>query len=140
VEDDVTMGDIDVSRALRELEKTGLIISEGDRVHIHTYREEEIMKLYRENCLLSDIDKDFYIQVASERSLSLYIAAYLLPSMCTDTEQLVGIPITLMRLIVEGRIEDVEKYTGTCFLISIFFYSFYKNMSFSASEETFDPT
>ncbi|XP_056015094.1 uncharacterized protein LOC125676204 isoform X4 [Ostrea edulis] len=105
LDDDVTMGDIDVRRTLNELEEKVLVTRYGDSKRFHIRRYKEIMKSYRENCLLSDIDKDFYMQVASDYSLRMYTLEYLIED--TDIEQPVDIPITLMRLVVEGRIEDV---------------------------------
>ncbi|XP_048765302.2 uncharacterized protein LOC125673075 isoform X2 [Ostrea edulis] len=103
LDDDVTMGDIDVRRTLTELEEKGLVTRDSYIFHIR--RDTKIMKSYGENCLLSDIDKDFYMQVASDYSLCMYTLEYL--SEDTDIEQPVDTPITVMRLIVEGRMYDV---------------------------------
>ncbi|XP_056015100.1 uncharacterized protein LOC125677879 [Ostrea edulis] len=103
VDDDVTMGDIDVRRTLTELEEKGLVTRYSYIFRIR--RDTKIMKSYGENCLLSDIDKDFYMQVASDYSLCMYTLEYLIED--TDIEQPVDTPITVMRLIVEGRMYDV---------------------------------
>ncbi|XP_048769292.2 uncharacterized protein LOC125675587 isoform X2 [Ostrea edulis] len=105
VGDDVTMGDIDVRRTLNELEEKGLVTRDGDSERFHIRRDTEIMKSYRENCLLSDIDKDFYIQVASNGSLKIYRDEYLWR----------GVPITLMRLVMEGRGQCVKHFIGEGF-------------------------
>ncbi|XP_056015095.1 uncharacterized protein LOC125676189 isoform X1 [Ostrea edulis] len=103
LDDDVTMGGIDVRRTLSELKEKGLVTRYSDSERFHISQNTKIMKSYGENCLLSDIDKDFYMQVASDYSLCMYTLEYL--SEDTDIEQPVDTPITVMRLIVEGRIE-----------------------------------
>ncbi|XP_056015088.1 uncharacterized protein LOC125676201 [Ostrea edulis] len=103
--DDATMGDIDVRKTLSELEKKGLVECDGDIILISYLRDKDVTRSYRENCLLSDIDKDFYIQVASDSSLNIYTSEYLLQS--NYTEQSVDTPITVMRLVVEGRAQGV---------------------------------
>ncbi|XP_056017075.1 uncharacterized protein LOC125674433 [Ostrea edulis] len=104
VDDDVTMGDIDVRRILSELEEKGLITRDEASVEIPSNQYEKIMRFYRENCLLSDIDKDFYIQVASNESLHIYADVYLRQS--AEKEKPEDIPIKLLRLVLEGRAKD----------------------------------
>jgi hypothetical protein len=110
-DDDATMGDIDVRRTLSELKERGLVKHVGYRygVEISPNRFTEIMGSYIQNCLLSDIDRDFYLQVADDNSLRFYTEQYLDPF--TDTEQSEDVPITTMRLVVEGRAADIV-WTG----------------------------
>jgi hypothetical protein len=115
-DDDVTMGDIDVRRTLSELEERGLVERDdkGYGVNISLDRYTEVMESYIQNCLLSDIDRDFYLQVAEDVSLERYIGEYLIPSI--DTDQPEDVPITMMRLVVEGQgkaIYKVLEWTGT---------------------------
>ncbi|XP_056015370.1 uncharacterized protein LOC125675033 isoform X2 [Ostrea edulis] len=110
MDDDVIMGDIDVRRTLSELAERQLVLYFDDNVPfcVHLCQREEIMRSCIENCLLSDIDKDFYLQVASGGSLHTYAVVYL--SQSTYTEQPYHIPITLMRLVIEGRAKDAVGY------------------------------
>jgi hypothetical protein len=113
-DDDVTMGDIDVRRTLSELKERGLVELNGDGLNISSRRYREVMRSYTQNCLLSDIDRHFYLQVADDDSLGRCIGEYLFPS--TDTEQPEDVPITMMRLVMEGRgkaIHNALEWTGT---------------------------
>lgn len=119
VDDDVTMGDIDVRRTLSDLEEKGLITRDEASVEIPSNQYEKIMRFYRENCLLSDIDKDFYIQVASNESLHIYADVYLRQS--AEKEKPEDIPIKLLRLVLEGRAKDAGmSIPGTSLLIRYF--------------------
>jgi hypothetical protein len=107
------MGDIDVMRTLSELKERGLVKRSGNRVQISSDRYKETMESFIVSCLLSDIDKNFYVQVASSGSLKMYRDVKIIPFMkLKDVEDT---PITLMRLVVEGRGKDLENhYLGTC--------------------------
>ncbi|XP_062611349.1 uncharacterized protein LOC134273186 [Saccostrea cucullata] len=101
---DVSMGDIDVWKILKELKNKGLVKSYSDHKEKRIAYEKRflIMKSYRENCLLSEIDKDFFIQVASDQSIETYVWEYCRRGDSSIESEDIG-PITTTRLIVEGH-------------------------------------
>ncbi|XP_061193206.1 uncharacterized protein LOC133201420 [Saccostrea echinata] len=104
IDGDDCIGDIDVGEIIKELRNKGLVEPRipGDRVYISFEKRPHIMKSYRENCLLSEIDKDFFIQVASNGSIGKYAEEYCRHVDGSRKSEDIG-PITMMRLIVEGR-------------------------------------
>ncbi|XP_061177667.1 uncharacterized protein LOC133186431 [Saccostrea echinata] len=111
-DDDVSMGDIDVRKTLEELEDRGLLyVRESYHMHGTRYcipfgRQYEIEESYKQNCLLSDIDKDFLIHVASDLSLRRYITESRILNRDVSSPQ-ASSSITLMRLMTEGRMAAV---------------------------------
>ncbi|XP_062607337.1 uncharacterized protein LOC134269137 isoform X1 [Saccostrea cucullata] len=104
IDDEVSMGDIDFRKIVKELENKGLVesYSYDHKKYIPYSKQSMIIKSYRENCLLGDIDKDFFIQVASDKSIETYAKMYCLHGDGSRESEDSG-PITTMRLIVEGR-------------------------------------
>ncbi|XP_062576896.1 uncharacterized protein LOC134238800 [Saccostrea cucullata] len=100
---DVSMGDIDVWKRVKELENKGLVLPFSDHKKRILYdKRSMIMKYFREDCLQSEIDKDFFIQVASDESIETYADVYCRHGDGSRESEDIG-PITTMRLIVEGR-------------------------------------
>ncbi|XP_062569979.1 uncharacterized protein LOC134232014 isoform X2 [Saccostrea cucullata] len=99
-----SVGDIDIMTIVKELENKGLVIEGFNSRYkrIPDDKKSMIMKSYRENCLLSEIDKDFFIQVASDKTIETYAEVYCRHGDGPRESEDIG-PITAMRLIVEGR-------------------------------------
>ncbi|XP_062610474.1 uncharacterized protein LOC134272241 [Saccostrea cucullata] len=110
-DDAVSMGEIDVRKTVEELEDRGLM----KRVRVSDNRSLsripcdkllEIMESYMENCLLRDIDKDFFIHVISDYSLYCYIIDFF-TLYRDDSSPQDSRSVTLMRLMMEGRMDVV---------------------------------
>lgn len=118
--DDAVMGSINMMKTLDELCDKGLcmttsdtilgfIIEEGrrrfvcdGRLYELTCNESRVMRYYVTQCLHNDMDKEFFLCMASERCLQLYAEQHTLSS----SEE--NCPITLMRLIVESEVEKLQ--------------------------------
>ncbi|XP_061195125.1 uncharacterized protein LOC133203344 [Saccostrea echinata] len=103
---DASMGDIDVTKTVKELESEELVKcdSNSNRVRISEDKRIQLMRSYREKCLLSDIDIDFFTKVASGFSLYIYADAYIFNE-DVSRKPLDSCPIALMRLIVQAQTE-----------------------------------
>ncbi|XP_062617561.1 uncharacterized protein LOC134279221 isoform X2 [Saccostrea cucullata] len=120
-DDDGTMGDIDVRKTLEGLEDRGLVIRVGEMFNsdrtVYTVDIEklnEIIQSYIKNCLLSDIDKDFFIDVAGYSPLRVWYTTQA-PIINRDIlNPQAGRSITFMRLMMEGRMDDVECIKENC--------------------------
>ncbi|XP_062613439.1 uncharacterized protein LOC134275196 [Saccostrea cucullata] len=120
------MGDIDVWKILEELEDRGLVerdreMFNSDRAvyHVSINKEHEISQSFIENCLLSDIDRDFLIDVAEVFPLyTWYTTQDLIINRDISSPQ-ASRSITVMRLIMEGRMDvvgDIIEYTDDILL------------------------
>ncbi|XP_056016434.1 uncharacterized protein LOC125676855 isoform X2 [Ostrea edulis] len=113
------MGSINIMKTLDELCDKGLCLRTSDMMHRFsldgrrrfvcdgrlyelTYNESRVMRYYVTQCLHNDMDKEFFLCMASERCLRLYAEQHILSS----SEE--NCPITLMRLIVESEVERLE--------------------------------
>lgn len=112
--DDAVMGSINMMETLDELCDKGLCLRTKERLgerrrfvcdgrlYELTYNESRVMRYYVTQCLHNDMDKEFFLCMASERCLQLYAEQHTLSS----SEE--NCPITLMRLIVESEVERLE--------------------------------
>ncbi|XP_062590495.1 uncharacterized protein LOC134252075 [Saccostrea cucullata] len=105
-DNDVSMGDINVSKTLEELKDMELIRSDSNQLIISHEKQSLIMKSYIDDCLLSDIDKDFYLQVTSNFSVIVYEEEFIFNRHVSRGLQS-NCPITLMRLLVEIQAEKI---------------------------------
>ncbi|XP_062599936.1 uncharacterized protein LOC134261525, partial [Saccostrea cucullata] len=115
--DDIFMGDVDVWKTLKELEDrelVGLLVENKEELlsvyFIPSYTRWEIMESYRENCLLSDIDKEFFVDV-------VYIPLYYIETESNILNLDVSSPqdkrsLMLMRLVMEGKIDREIQLIG----------------------------
>jgi hypothetical protein len=112
IDNNAAIGDIDVSKTVSELRDMGLLAERAARQYRSTFWRKPLdsncfmvsaryfdglMRFYVQNCLNTDLDKEFFCRVASDGCLSLYSRMYFTP----PTEE--TCPITLMRLVIERQ-------------------------------------
>ncbi|XP_062612628.1 uncharacterized protein LOC134274360 isoform X2 [Saccostrea cucullata] len=130
-DEDVSMGDIDVWKTLEELYDRELVECVGhtnnrfNPVYMYTcanhYNRFKIMESYRENCLLSDIDKDFLVEVASDIPLNYFgTESYILNLDVSSPQDKRS--ITIMRLMMDGMMNRIINFSDRSDRIPLRFY------------------
>lgn len=119
--DDATIGNINVLKTINELQNKGFVAVTttyrflfGNRIQVllrlhNGYccsisfgQQYQLMRYYVTKYLYNDMEKDFFLSVASDRCLQLYANTHVHSS----SEQ--NCPITLMRLIVEREVKGLQ--------------------------------
>ncbi|XP_062578995.1 uncharacterized protein LOC134240905 [Saccostrea cucullata] len=100
-----TMGNINVMKTMNELRKKGLMDLKGDNL-------QRVTRSYKKNCIVNDIDKDFFLEVATPYSLLSYTDVYLNYSSqsgrLTDTSR-----IPYMRRTMQDHSREIVYLKGT---------------------------